>query len=213
MNYERDRIIRMLEGTFIGESLEALSSLYDDVEDETESFCNTYSIHCGEGCGTCCEHFMPDITPLEARMVASYILLVRHDLALVDRVMHSEGMDHCPLYDKEHPFHCTVYPARPLICRLFAQCASANKEGKAEFRRCRYNTEETMPEHLSFLEKVPVMGDYGIRLRCLDGGDEEVDDLSIAVEKALPAIQIVWALAGTALGDDDDDSNPTPVAS
>lgn len=213
MNYERDKIVRLLGGTFLGESLAHLSDLYDRVEDETLAFCDAYAIHCGQGCGTCCEHFMPDITSLEARMVAAYLLLVRRDLSLIDRLENGIGSDHCPLFDPQNPHHCTVYPARPLVCRLFGASASLNKDGVAEFRHCKYNDVKTMPEHLVFSQPVPVMGEYGVQLRALDGGDGEVEDLSVAVTEALSIVRLLWSLAGIRLDDDDDDSTPSPMAS
>ena len=87
---------------------------------------------------------MPDITSLEARMVAAYLLLIRKDLPLIDQLEKSIGSDHCPLFDPDNPHHCTVYGARPLICRLFGACASTTKEGVAEFRHCKYNDAMTM---------------------------------------------------------------------
>jgi len=213
MNYDRDKLVRLLGGTYLGESLGNLSALYDQIEDETSAFCDAYHIHCGEGCGTCCEHFMPDITSLEARMVAAYLLLIRKDLPLIDQLEKSIGSDHCPLFDPDNPHHCTVYGARPLICRLFGACASTTKEGVAEFRHCKYNDAMTMPVHLVFHEDVPVMSAYGVQLRALDGGDGEVGDLSVAVTDALSIVKLLWNLAGRAGEEDDDDSTPSPMAS
>ena len=211
MNYERDKVVRLLGGTYLGESLAGLSALYDQIEDETNAFCTKYGIRCGEGCGTCCEHFMPDITGLEARMVAAYLLLIRNDLPLIDTLEHSLGSDHCPLFDPENPHHCKVYAARPLICRLFGACASLSKDGVAEFRHCKYNAVKTMPEHLVFFESVPVMSAYGIQLRALDGGEGVVEDLSEAVTEALSIVRLLWSLIGRTM--DDDDSTPSPMAS
>ena len=218
MNAERDRIIRALGDSFLARNLAELSALYDQIEEETAAFCNEHHVHCAFGCGTCCEHFVPDITPSEARMVAAYLLLVSKNLSLIDRVQQPVS-GHCPLYDPATPYHCQVYSARPLICRLFAQCASRAKTGEALFRRCKFNDQETMPQSLSFPADsgVKTMDDYGMQLRSLSGGEgDDVEDLNVAVTEALSAVQMIASYTG-ALGSDDghdnDDSTPSPKAS
>lgn len=60
-----------------------LVELYSTIENQTNNFCTYYSIACGSGCGTCCEHFMPDITVGEARLVAAYLLFVKKKMHLL----------------------------------------------------------------------------------------------------------------------------------
>lgn len=216
MNAERELMIRALGDSFLARNLAELSALYDQIEEETAVFCDANNVHCAFGCGTCCEHFLPDITTSEARMVAAYLLLVSKNLNLIDKVQ-QVGLDHCPLYDPSTPYHCQVYPARPLICRLFAQCASRAKTGEAIFHRCKFNKEGTMPKELSFPvgSGVKTMDDYGMRLRALSSGEgEETEDLNVAVSDAMGAVQMVASYTGAfASDDDDDDSTPSPKAS
>ncbi len=211
MQMEREQIIQKLGDSFLGRSLSRLSLLYDRIEQETEAFCQEYGVHCAFGCGTCCEHFMPDITPLEARMVAAYLLLVSKDASLREKLSDSH-LDHCPLYDPSTPYHCQVYAARPLICRLFAQCASRAKNGDAHFHRCKFNKEKTMPEALVFPFSLHVrtMDEYGIELRSLSGGEEgAVEDLDEATRKALDLVGMVVSY----LGDSGDGGfTPSPKA-
>ncbi|MFA7119469.1 MAG: YkgJ family cysteine cluster protein [Sphaerochaetaceae bacterium] len=212
MNSERDEICHCLGSTFIGESLKQLSQLYDQIEEETSAFCEKYQIHCQDGCGTCCEHFMPDITVLEARMVAAYLVLVKKDLLLIDKVQNSD-QPFCPLYEGNNPHHCTVYAARPLVCRLFGACASRNKNGIAEFRRCRFNEGETMPEHLIFSPEVRGMDDYGIQLRSLETGTDQVADLDEAVSNSLGEVRMICSFIDNDDNNDDDTLTPNPLAS
>ncbi|MCR5731406.1 MAG: YkgJ family cysteine cluster protein [Sphaerochaetaceae bacterium] len=212
MNDDREKLVDMFNSTHLGDCLRELSLIYDDVEKETSAFCEDYNIHCTAGCGECCEHFMPDITPAEAKLVASYLLLLRKDISLIDKVQ-QPGQDHCPLYDESNPYHCQVYSVRPLVCRLFAQCASRGKDLKAVFRRCRFSGGALMPERLEFPVEsdIKTMDDYGLRVHSLESG--EVKDLDEAVTNALGEVSMIAGFLGLKRhnsNDDGDDSTPTP---
>ncbi len=200
-------------GTYAGDAMRTLSELYAQIEQETSSFCKQYAIACGDGCGTCCEHFMPDITTAEARLVAAYLLFVKRDKALIDRVQEFAGNTSgpCPLYRFDSPYHCSVYPARPLICRLFGACANQDKEGNALFRRCRFNKEETMPLLLKFTEDVPVMQDYSYALRSLDDAEGVVGYLPEKVASMMDQLQFLARMLD--FDDSNPDDTPNPLAS
>lgn len=215
MNYEWDRLVQALSGTFLGDELKALSDVYDQVEEETNAFCHTWHVSCTFGCGSCCEHFIPDITPVEARLVAAYLLLSCKDISLLDKVQNKPSdSDGCPLWRKDDPYHCSVYPVRPLICRLFGQCPSRMKDGSAELRPCKFH-QQTFNQILSFApsDGVKTMDDYGMQLRSLDSGEgNDVEDLDKAVGEALSSVSLIIRLAGIAM-QGDDDSTPSPMAS
>lgn len=201
------------DGTYAGDAMRTLSELYNQIEHETSLFCKQYAIACAEGCGTCCEHFMPDITTAEARLVAAYLLFVKRDKALMDRVLEFAGNTNgpCPLYRFDSPYHCSVYPARPLICRLFGACANQDKEGNAIFRRCRFNKEETMPLLLKFADDVPVMQDYSYALRSLDDGEGVVGYLPEKVASMMDQLQFLARMLD--FDDSNPDDTPNPLAS
>ncbi len=199
-------ICTAFSGTYAGEGMAALATLYDQIEEGTSRFCFEHNISCGPGCGTCCEHFMPDITVLEARLVAAYLLLVKKDTALISKIIAARNATGgpCPLYQFDVPYHCSVYAARPLICRLFGVCANGDKEGNGIFRRCRYNEEETMPLQLNFGPEVPVMQDYAYALRALDSSVTDVELLPKAILEQLEQLSFLTAM----LSGQDDNSNP-----
>ena len=202
------------DGTYAGQSMTDLFSLYLQIEGKTTEFCRSHSIACGEGCGTCCEHFMPDITASEARLVAAYLLFVVKDLDLIERVKAFAGNSKgpCPLYRADSPYHCSVYPARPLICRLFGACAYQDKNGNARFRRCRYNIEQTMPYSLTLEdEDVPVMQDYSYALRALDEREGAVGYLAHQVDSMFDQLRFLSSMLG--FDDSNPDDTPTPLAS
>lgn len=200
-------------GTFAGRSMTDLIELYDQIDRDTSAFCKTYEIGCAPGCGTCCEHFMPDITAIEARLVAAYLVFIKQDEQLIQSLANQEGKETgpCPLYRFDSPYHCSVYAARPLICRLFGACASQGKNGNAIFRRCRYNVEQTMPLFLDIKEEVPVMQDFSYTLRSLDSEEGEI---GLLPEMVLAMVDQMRFLASMIDQDDSNpDDTPNPLAS
>lgn len=103
-------------------------------------------IACPERCGTCCIHFIPDVTPLEAERLALYLLvekpeLIQHFLARADVAAQSKAEEKlsqaCPFWNPDKPGeNCMVYPARALVCRLFGYCAVTDKVGNPSFALC-----------------------------------------------------------------------------
>lgn len=201
------------DGTYAGQAMTELFSLYKEIEGKTSAFCLSYNIACGPGCGTCCEHFMPDITECEARLVAAYVLFILKDRGLMQKVIDSvtQQKGPCPLYRFDSPYHCSVYEARPLICRLFGACAYQDKNGNAVFRRCRYNEEQTMPGLLVFEQDVPVMQDYSYALRALDDREGEVGFLADMVAAMFDQLQFLSGMLG--FDDSNPDDTPNPIAS
>lgn len=210
-----EEICEAFRGTYAAEGMASLVTLYAKIEEETRRFCSEYAIACASGCGTCCEHFMPDITALEARLLASYLLLAKREGALLSELVSSreQTTGPCPLYQAEDPYHCSVYPARPLICRLFGACATADKGGNGVFRRCRYNKEETMPSHLAFGPEVSVMQDYSYALRSLDSSAREIGLLPKMVLEQLEQLSFLAAMIEKERVGVNPDDTPTPQAS
>lgn len=235
-----EELYEMMPGTFVVETLTQLRDVYTELEATTETFRKDYGISCPEGCGCCCERFVPDLTATEARMIAAYLLFVKQDIEALKNLEHqlegiafskSAGIDDgktgvalkgCPLYDSDNPYHCTVYPARPLICRLFAASASDSKDGVPVFRRCKLNSKNTMPLFLDLSDvdpangEVPLMRDYGFRVRAIGGGNEEVHLLPKAVLEAASQLRFIAQMLGIGISPDsnpDDTPTPTPVAS
>ncbi|MGB4406039.1 MAG: YkgJ family cysteine cluster protein [Sphaerochaeta sp.] len=202
-------------GTYAGEGMASLAELYDQIEEETSRFCFEHSIACGPGCGACCEHFMPDITALEARLVAAYLLLIKKDPELTSKILDARESTTgpCPLYRFDSPYHCSVYPVRPLICRLFGVCANGDKEGNGVFRRCRFNKEETMPLLLNFGPEVPVMQDYAYALRALDSSATEVALLPKAILEQLEQLSFLTTMLSCQDDNSNPDDTPNPQAS
>ncbi len=152
-------------GTSVHDELSAILEYYHSIEHDFDDFCSSFGIRCPGVCGRCCERFIPDITRLEALALAFTLVDVqKRDISF----LHGWSTEHdcCPLYNMD-THRCTVYGARPVICRVFCSSASRTKEGLS-FRGCRLSTEpEGMVKSLDAAAlsrstvRVPVMGDYG----------------------------------------------------
>ena len=151
--------------TSVHDELSVILEYYHSIEHDFDDFCSSFGISCPEVCGRCCERFIPDITRLEALALAFTLVDVqKRDISFLQNW--SAEHDCCPLYNQD-THRCTVYGARPVICRVFCSSTSRMKEGLS-FRGCRLSTEPGKmvasidAETLSHSAvRVPVMGDYG----------------------------------------------------
>jgi uncharacterized protein len=222
---EIHELCELLTGTYIAEKWHSLIELYDDAARNSQVFQSTFGVYCPTGCGTCCEHFLPELSEVEASLMAAYILLIKQDNVLIERLQSHDGENSpCPLYTDESMEHCLVYPARGLICRLFGACPSEDKSGLPVYRKCKYNTATDTPASISaqdFSEKSlenSTMQDYGVRLSAL-GGSNHLLPLPEAVLKAIAQLQFIAAYRVSGSNDDDnggsgpDIPTPTPIAS
>lgn len=166
-------IINQLQGSSISSQWLDLLELYNDIDQHSHLFTTTLDISCPPSCGTCCEHFIPDVTYLEASLIAAYLLFIKKDaslISLMDPTYEGEG---CPLYNKEEAYHCQIYPVRTMVCRLFGAAPSKTKYNTPIFRKCKYNSDasqKSLIESGEIIEKVKeiqTMQDASSRLNSL----------------------------------------------
>ena len=189
-----EKAIELLEGTSIADTLSSMKSFMERTQADIDSFTGNTCIGCPSSCGSCCERFMPDITEAEATLVAAEILMKENPMKFKRRLENAKGKTTgpCPLYDFDNDHHCMVYEARPLICRLFANSCFPDKNGKPSFRSCHLNSgfRGISDNSLEKYEgKVPVMGEYGIQMRNIDGNSETIELMPEATLKAIAMIE------------------------
>ena len=114
---------------------------YERIERETGAFSRESGVTCPPGCGVCCTAIDFGVSRPEAARVAEFLL---DHPAILDRFLAQPiaepdaGKVQCPLYDAENlAAHCTVYEARPLLCRTFAFAAHREKDGQLAYAPCR----------------------------------------------------------------------------
>lgn len=95
-------------------------------------------VSCPAGCGRCCEGIVPGCGEAEADVAARWIMSVRPDLP--DAILSAEprSAPPCPFYRADSPEHCTIYPARPFLCRAFAFSGYPEKHGATVYRLCEH---------------------------------------------------------------------------
>ena len=196
-----DIILEKLENTTIVERIKQIIILYDELEEKQKKFCSTFDIHCGNGCGECCEHFTPDISEVEALFLAYGLIKEGKDEEVLN-LLHSKDPtidNYCPLYNKDNIYHCSVYKFRPLVCRLFGASASLDKERHCVFRKCKYNAighDVSSDEFEQNRNLVVLMSDYGEAINEIEPTDMNRELLPIALEKAINKIKYILELEG-----------------
>ncbi|MFH2113344.1 MAG: YkgJ family cysteine cluster protein [Spirochaetota bacterium] len=212
--------------SLLRDRLQALAELYHRADEAVSAFCAGSGLVCPHGCGTCCEGFVPDVMPIEAAAVAAF--LADKDKAAAWTLAGSGWGQSCPLYAADSPWHCTVYEARPLVCRLFAFSAVRDKRGQSSFALCRLMP--TAPGRTArsasgssimgiFRAEPPLMADYGNEILALDPHSN--GDRAPLPEALVDALSQVLFLAGMKAmdsqndhrDDDPDLRSPLPRAS
>ncbi len=224
---EYSKVLELFEPSSLGEELKGIYELFESTKNSFEFFQEKYNIHCPTGCGECCRHFVPDITRLEALQVAAYIRFCTPDWEMTKNRLEffrDNDFGFCPLFRENSPFHCSVYEERPLICRLFGNCCSQDKEGNAVFKRCKFNYQpEIMVDNLKItdpveIKHVPIMENFGINMMNLEGNTQDRALLPEAVLEALDKINYYIQLLGIKESDispsnPDGNNFPSPQAS
>lgn len=219
-----DTTIRSSEGGPLERISATMGEVYARIEAEQRAFLASAAaagapIACPPGCGACCEPFVPDITSAEATYAAAW--LIEHRPETADEVASWRGDDRpsappCPFYRKDKPeAHCSIYPARFLVCRLFYASAVRDKEGRPSFRPCARMSLPAFPslgeerpslagEELAhiFGAEPPVMADYAAQVIALlpsEAGDRA--SVVEAMPKAIARVGLALSLAGAAADD------------
>lgn len=214
------QVCESLSGLTISERWRMLLDLYAVITNETQQFQQEYSVWCDPGCGTCCERFVPELTSLEASLIAAYMLFVQKDNRLIESLKQSdETLLSCPLYRAEGPYHCTVYPARGMICRLFGVCPSSDKSGVPVFRRCAYNKIRDLhtvaaSHGMSFAGRtVPTMHGYALRFYAIEQ-DQMTKPIGMAVYDEIERLRFVTRYFDFPTDDGNDSGSPdnAPIA-
>ena len=206
--------------SLLRDRLQSLAELYHRADEAVATFCEGSGLACPHGCGTCCEGFVPDVMPLEAAAVA--VFLADKDKAAAWSLAGSGRGQSCPLYAADTPWHCSVYEARPLVCRLFAFSAVRDKRGQSSFALCRLMpaaADTAAPGRgvpfaaarsacgpsiiETFGAQPPLMADYGSEILALDPHSN--GDRAPLPEALADALSQVLFLVGMKAMDEQDD--------
>ena len=176
--------------TNCGKHIAELEAIYRTLDAQLEFFDAKMGIRCNCSSGTCCEHFVPELSSVEAEYLAYEIYRQDQVEEVLDRLRkYNRSLGVCPLYNKDSIYHCSFYQGRGLICRLFGAACFVDKNGNYCFRSCKWNNEKTSLN----IEKdkgdfIPSMGGYGRLLEAIDSNENKMESIEIALLKAINKI-------------------------
>lgn len=189
MKYIENTIV-MLGDTEIAAELKAIYDFYNCVQPDFDGFMDTFGIACPSGCGRCCAHFIPDITPSEALIIGAKVLFGEKKDILKERI-YSNPLEAivCPFYDSWSEHHCLIYSVRPLVCRMFHSCVCTDKYGNKVFGGCRFVADsKSLSEETLAASDVKPMEDYADELSSIRGNSASTELLPGAVKEAVNRI-------------------------
>ena len=185
--------------------MSALREQYEAIEAKTAAFSRETGVGCPAGCGQCCEAIDFLVSRPEAESVAAFLLSNERALErflaqpIDERAIADAGKVPCPLYDAENlAAHCTVYEARPLLCRTFAFAAHRDKTGALAYAPChRFRDDPAIAAKLPAASEgvragriaLPVLPDESVGVWSLDPGGDALP-MGPAVRRALEHLQL-----------------------
>lgn len=188
-----DSFIELFAGTSCYERLKNTQRFYDYVDISLDAFVSEENIYCPTGCGSCCQNYNPDLSVSEAEYIACYLLQENRVDEFHDRVEKAEkyGISHCPMYNGDCAYHCSIYPARGLVCRLFGSACSKDKNGDVHYPSCKWSDEMSGDIVASEYQNPPIGSNFGLELEMINAGELGTEPLYKAVEKAIIKLQMI----------------------
>lgn len=190
-------LVRPGEATCPAE-VSALVTEYRRIDLSCGRFARTAPRRCPTGCGICCAQTDPECLHAEAELIARFLLFHRPGVAsdLAFGAPRPAGLP-CPLYDPDSDAHCTVYAARPAICRLFGYSGAPDSRGRLSYRPCRHMVDagaaaaqtRPAPDMVAAYRRVGAVSASGAELRL---------PLTVALPAALRRLLLRERLAGAA---------------
>ena len=188
--------LELLDKTSLKEKIDEIKRIYDELELKQKDFCSSFDIACIDGCGKCCENYIPDIKIVEAYFIAYGLIKEGRDKEIYELLNNNNNDKTCPLFIKDSKYHCSLYKYRPLVCRLFGASFNKDKNGDIAYRNCKWKNEEYLSLNESNKKKdlLIFMSDYGEMLQEINPDDSDTELLTIAVKKALDNIYYILDL-------------------
>lgn len=147
-------ILDKLEGTSVYDVLLNMEEAYQRVSDEQSVWYNKAKFTCPSGCGSCCEHFEPDLFECEALYMSAWLLENQREVAMqvAEGKFPFEKEQGCQFYNPNSDYHCSIYGGRAFICRLFGACSNHDKNGKKVWKPCKFYPSSILATHEPPLE-------------------------------------------------------------
>ena len=164
------------------------------------AFQKAAQLRCSPGCGECCRSPEVEATVLEMLPAGLRLWQTGRLQEWLDRLSQKEMPEVC-IFFIEHPAapaagHCSVYPWRPLSCRLFGFSAMVDREGCSELVSCRLIKQDRAQVAAVAAEAVrrgavavPLMREYAMGMYRLDPSlGSTLQPINLALRQALERI-------------------------
>lgn len=187
-NFERRSLIR--------KHVLAVLRVYDHLQAHIERLKGKTDLRCVEGCGRCCDNPRVEASVLECLPLAAE-LWVKGQAPETLKILEQAENKPCVFFKRdplvEGHGRCTVYPYRPLVCRLYGFSANRDKQKNPIFVGCpmireafprAYESAENLAE--TNAPQMPSMSDYGARIAAADPDlSKKTFNINHAVREAL----------------------------
>jgi len=124
-----------------------VQSVFDEVDRKTSTFARDSGITCPPGCGACCHSPNVEASELEMLPMAEHLMETGEAEAVYQLLSEQPGEKICtffkPVPGSTTDGHCSRYPQRPLVCRLFGFAGRRNKEGRPQFTACKVHQQHS----------------------------------------------------------------------
>jgi Fe-S-cluster containining protein len=178
----------------------AVRALYRRLDRRIAAFRRAAGLACPPGCGECCLSPEVEATVLEMLPLALRLRRQGRLEATLAGLGPGEPPRPCVFYSSgplgAFGGHCTVYPWRPLLCRLFGFAAVAGSGGRPELAVCgRMRAADPGPAHAAAAAvasgrlRAPVMGDWSLAAYRLDPAlGSSLQPINAALRQALERV-------------------------
>lgn len=152
--------------------------LFDRADHGTRRLRSKTGLKCANNCGRCCENPYVQTTVLEMLPLAIHLWQNNEAEEQLQRSPASATSGPCIFYKPDPSMagsgRCSIYPFRPLVCRLYGYSASADKYGKPRLVTCP-TIKQSQPEGYEKAQKlvdsglpIPTMRDFSMTSFQLD---------------------------------------------
>ncbi|MEZ4399451.1 MAG: YkgJ family cysteine cluster protein [Kofleriaceae bacterium] len=175
-------------------------ALYAEADQQAAAVVAAVGLACPTGCGACCVTLPPHVSLGDLAPIAAAAIVDGTAEAILARAV-AGATGPCALYDPTRPGGgCTVYPLRPVVCRLFGAGAVRDKRGGLALAVCRVHqaadpaTVQRAQAYVDGGGAVPAFAEFHERAQQCDDGAAAVlpinQALAIALGRALLHAQL-----------------------
>jgi len=178
----------------IDNTVRAVERLLTQIDKANAKFLSKVEVRCPSGCNKCCHGQHVSAAPLEFLPYAYHLYKTNQLEDKYWELKEKEGVSCFLVEGEENSLNgkCSVYEHRGVICRLFGNCASVNRNGMKSYSACTILKEQIVDKEKfnSILQtSAPIYTDYYMKLRAIDNTNGAMMfPINIAIIKAMEIV-------------------------